>query len=136
MWSCINFITLISCLKYTSLIQLLRLPKPRNFNPSFSLTLSTLTHNVTLNRNDPVNGCLCLSLLEILGCDVHSILDVIKSFHRLKFVKTTPIATMDPSDEPTTFERTDISSLGWLLASLFNLVFQENGSYLQVLFRK
>jgi len=56
--------------------------------------------------------------LDILGCNVHSILDVIKGFHHLKDCEDSPpIATADPSDELTAFEKTEISPLGWLLAN-------------------
>ena len=55
--------------------------------------------------------------LDILGCNVHSILDVIKGFHRVKDCEDNPpIATPDPSDELTAFEKTEISPPGWLLA--------------------
>jgi hypothetical protein len=42
---------------------------------------------------------------EFLGCNVHSILDVIKGFYRLKDCEDyPPIATMDPRDELTASE--------------------------------
>jgi hypothetical protein len=45
-------------------------------------------------------------LLETLGCDIHSSLDVIKSFRRIKDCEeNSPIVTTGPRDELTVFEK-------------------------------
>jgi hypothetical protein len=47
--------------------------------------------------------------LETLGCDMHSLLDVIKGFRRIKDYceENSPIVTTDPRDELTVFGKTE-----------------------------
>jgi hypothetical protein len=48
--------------------------------------------------------------LKTLGCDMHSLLGVIKGVYCIKDCENNPpIATTDPRDELTVFEKTEIS---------------------------
>jgi hypothetical protein len=57
------------------------------------------------------------SSLEIIGCNVHSILDVIKSAYCVKDCEDNPpIVITDPRDELTVFEKTENFAPGSLSA--------------------
>jgi hypothetical protein len=56
--------------------------------------------------------------LETLGCDMHSLLDVIKGFRRVKDCKDNPpIVPADPRDELTVFGKIENFAPGSLSAN-------------------
>jgi hypothetical protein len=56
--------------------------------------------------------------LETLGCNVHSLLDVIKGVYYIKdWEDNSPITATDPRDELTVFGKTENFALGSLSAN-------------------
>ena len=110
---------------------------PKNGPSFFFLTLDTLILDVTLNRIGSVNDRPCIFLLKILGCNVHSMPNILKNLHCVKDCEDDPQQPLRTLGTNLQFlGKAENFAPGWLLASSFRSVFQKNVFFRKILFFK